>query len=207
MTQMREDSGFWSLPPLTTLCWRNTFGHHKAFRGWTWTTPQPDWLHSSEEALLIRSEHCQNTKFPRSRHWKWPRLADDDFPPSSEKNQQAKTHKIQVWPRKAKRPQWVGNLPSYDWQEVCTSHHHKQWRHRPGFNDHYLQYTSDWNSQWDPWQTSSEEKILDHSRNSWSVRQKVRTEKEQIWARRSWEIQGSEEQHQEVHKKEKKKTG
>ena len=22
MTQMREDSDFWSLPPLTTLCWR-----------------------------------------------------------------------------------------------------------------------------------------------------------------------------------------
>ena len=32
-----------------------------------WTTPQPDILHSSEEALRIRSKHCQNTKFSRSR--------------------------------------------------------------------------------------------------------------------------------------------
>ena len=25
MTQMREDSDFWSLPPLTILCWRTLF--------------------------------------------------------------------------------------------------------------------------------------------------------------------------------------
>ena len=45
MTQMRADSDFWSLPK--------------------WTTSQPNWLHSSEEALPIRIEHCQNTKFSR----------------------------------------------------------------------------------------------------------------------------------------------
>ena len=33
--------------------------------------------------------------------------------------------------------------------------------------------SSDWNSQWDPWQTSSEEKTVGHCRNSWSVQQKV----------------------------------
>ena len=37
---------------------------------------------SSEKVRPIRSEQCQNTKFSRSRHWKWPRLADDDLPPS-----------------------------------------------------------------------------------------------------------------------------
>ena len=42
---------------------------------------------------------------------------------------------------------------------------------------------------------------LGHCRNSWSVRQKERTEKEKIWAWRIWEIQGSEQQHQEVHEK------
>ena len=32
----------------------------------------------------------------------------------------------------------VGNLPSYDRWEVCTFHHHRQWRHRLGFNDRRL---------------------------------------------------------------------
>ena len=40
---------------------------------------------------------------------------------------------------------------------------------------------------------------LDQCRNSWSVRQKERTEKENIWAWRLWEIQGSERQYQEEH--------
>ena len=35
-----------------------------------WTTPKPDLFHSSEEALPIRGEQCQNRKFFRSRHWK-----------------------------------------------------------------------------------------------------------------------------------------
>ena len=94
---MREDSNFWSLPPFTILCWRTLLvitkhpedGSRVAQR----TLPKPDWLHSSEEAPPIRSEQCQNTKFSRSRHWKWPRLADDDLPPSPKKNQQGKTHK------------------------------------------------------------------------------------------------------------------
>ena len=34
-----------------------------------------------------------------------------------------------------------------------------------------------------------------------AVRQKERTEKEKIWAWRIWEIQGSEQQRQEVHEK------
>ena len=45
------------------------------------------------------------------------------------------------------------------------------------------------------------ERKKDHRRNSWSVRQKERTKKEKIWAWRIWEIQGSEQQHQEVHEK------
>ena len=46
------------------------------------------------------------------------------------KNQRAKTHKTQVWPRKAERSQRVGNLPSYDRREFCTPHHHEQRRYR-----------------------------------------------------------------------------
>ena len=35
---------------------------------------------------------------------------------------------------------------SYGRREVCTSHHHEQWRYWPGFNDHHHQHSSDWNS-------------------------------------------------------------
>ena len=44
-------------------------------------------------------------------------------------------------------------------------------------------------------------KKLDHCKNSRSVRQKERAEKEKIWAWRIWKIQGKEQQHQEVHEK------
>ena len=37
--------------------------------------------------------------------------------------------------------------------------------------------------------------------NSWSVWQKERTEKEKIWIWKTWKIQRSEQQHQEVHEK------
>ena len=33
-TQMKEDSDFWSLPPLTILCWQQS--QHKASRRWFW---------------------------------------------------------------------------------------------------------------------------------------------------------------------------
>ena len=92
--QMREESDFWGLPLFTILYWRTLLVITK--HPPKWTTPQPDWLHSSEEALPIRNEHCQNTKFSRSTHWKWPRVDDDDLPPSSEKRWQAKTHKTQI---------------------------------------------------------------------------------------------------------------
>ena len=113
-TQMREDSDLQSLPPLTILFWGMIWFITKHLEDGPgvaqWTTPQPDWLHSSEEALTIRSGQSQNTKLSKSRHWKWPRLADADLPPSPENNQQAQTHKTQVWPRKAERSQCVGTF-------------------------------------------------------------------------------------------------
>ena len=67
--------------------------------------------------LLVTSEHRQKNKFSRSRHWKWPQLADDDFPLSSEKDQQAKTQKTQVWPQKAERsPYGIIYEMKYSWK-------------------------------------------------------------------------------------------
>ena len=79
---------------------------------------------------------------------------------------------------------------------------------RHGFSDCHLQYSSDWNSQWDLWQTlsvKSKKKDLGHCGNSKSVREKERPSKEKIRTWRTGEIQGSEQQHQEVPEKGKRK--
>ena len=48
---------------------------------------------------------------------------------------------------------WAQQPPG-QWRSISTELYPD--RHR--FNDYHLQHSSDWNSQWDPWQTSSEEK-------------------------------------------------
>ena len=116
-------------------------------------------------------------------------------------------------PRKAARSQSVRNLPTYNRRNVCISHHHEELRWRHGFDHHHLQHNSDWNSYWHPWQTPSENKqteqktkTLGHCRHSWSVRQKERSEKEEVRTWKIWEIQGSEQwQHQAVHEKGKRR--
>ena len=55
MTQMRKDSDFWSLPPLTTLCFAATFGHHKASRKWTWHSPNGQ--HHNQIDYIIERMH------------------------------------------------------------------------------------------------------------------------------------------------------
>ena len=129
VTQMKEDSGFWGLRAVTILCWRTHLVITKHPEDGPGIAQMDNTaarlITSSEEALPIRSEHCQNTKFSRSRHWKWPRLADGDLLHSSEENQPAKTHKTQVCPRKIEKSQCVGNLPSYNRWEACISHHYK----------------------------------------------------------------------------------
>ena len=192
------------------LVFANTSGRHKASRRWTWHSP--NWQHHSQiDYILVRKRFRSGMNIARTRNLLVDIGSDHDllmmtFHLRLKRISKPKKNKTQVWPRKAERSQCVGNLPSYDGREVCTSNHHKQWRYRPGFNDHHLQHSSDWNSNWDPWQISSEENILGHCRYSWSLRQKEITEKKTIWTWRIWEIQGSEQQHQEVHEKDKRKV-
>ena len=108
--------------------------------------------------LPIRSEQCQNTKFSWSKHWKWPRLADDKkFHQRLKRISKPKHTRLKLSLKSWRIPMCFQH-PSYERREVCTSHHHEQRRYRHRFNDHHLQHSCDWNSQWDPWQTSSEEK-------------------------------------------------
>ena len=83
---------------LNDLLLANTSGHHKAFRRRTWYSPNGQ--HNQIDYILVRKHlwsgvnSAGTQKFSRSRHWNWPQLADDDLPPSLEKNQQAKTHRL-----------------------------------------------------------------------------------------------------------------
>ena len=74
MSQMRGDSDFWSLPPLMVLCLRILLvitKHPEDGHGiGQMDNTTARLIYSSEEALPIRSEQCQNTKYSRNRHWK-----------------------------------------------------------------------------------------------------------------------------------------
>ena len=80
MIQMREDSDFWSLPLFNILCWQAFLVITKPREDGPGITQMDTTttrlITFSEEALPIRTEPWQNTKFFRSRHWKWARLAD-----------------------------------------------------------------------------------------------------------------------------------
>ena len=54
MTQMREGSDFWSLPPLMIfLVLVHTFSLHKASRRWTWHNPYGQ-HHNQIDYILVR---------------------------------------------------------------------------------------------------------------------------------------------------------
>ena len=105
----------------------NVWQNYRTFPGRTFfcrtSLPCTGELIMCDHPIILCQRQFYSTKFSSSIHWKWPRLADDDLPPLSGKNKQAKTHKTKVWPRKAERSQGVGNLPSYDRWQVCTSQH------------------------------------------------------------------------------------
>ena len=140
-TQIREDSDFWSLPPLTILCWwihlvitRHLEDGHGIAQMDNTTTRLITFLWgSASDQKWTLPEHKvfqEQTLEVITTCWWWPSAF------AWKKNQWAKTHKTQIWPRKAERSQCVGNLPSYDRWEVCTSHHHEQRSYRHKFSDH-----------------------------------------------------------------------
>ena len=65
-TQMREDTDFWSLPPLTIFVLANTVCHHKASRRWTWHSP--NWQHHSQiDYILVRKHFRSRVSSARTR--------------------------------------------------------------------------------------------------------------------------------------------
>ena len=112
------------------------------------------WWGSTSDHQWTLSEHkifLEQTLEVTTTCWWWP--STFIWKESASWNTQT-----QVWPGKAERSQFVGNLQSYDRQEVTISHHHEKCRCTQGFNGHHPEHSSDWNSLWDPWQILSGKK-------------------------------------------------
>ena len=93
----------------------NTFGHHKASRGWTWHSPNGQ-HHSQIDYILVSKRFRSGVNIARTRSFPGADTGSDhDLPMitfhlSLKKNQQAKAHKTGVWPRKAERSKCVGTV-------------------------------------------------------------------------------------------------
>ena len=85
---------------LNDLVLANTSGHQKASRGCTWHSPNGQ-NHDQFDYILVRKRfrsglNTARTEVLQEQTLEGSRFADDDIPPSPEKNQQAKTHETKV---------------------------------------------------------------------------------------------------------------
>ena len=93
MTQMREDSDFWSLLPLTTLCWRI----HLII-----TKHPEDGHHKKSDYILVMKRFRSVVNIGRTRSFPGVDIGSDydmlmiTFRLRLKKNQKAKTHKTQI---------------------------------------------------------------------------------------------------------------
>ena len=151
------------MPTFNDLVLTNTFGHHKVSRRWTWPSPNGQ-HHSQIYYILVRKRFRSEVNIARTRSFPGADIESGNnslmmtFHLCLKRISKPKHTRLKFDLEKLEDSKCVGNLPSHDRREVCTSHHHKQWRYWPGFNDHHLQNCSNWNSQWGTWQRSSEEK-------------------------------------------------
>ena len=78
----------------------NTFDHHKAPRRWTWHNLNGQ-RHKKINCILVRKRFRSGVNIARTQRFPGVDIGSDhdayvDLPPSSEENQQAKTHKTQI---------------------------------------------------------------------------------------------------------------
>ena len=143
MTQMREDSDFWSLPPLT-----NTFGHHEASRRWTWHSPHGQ-HHNLIDCVLVKKRFRSEVNSARTQRFPGADTESDrdlmimTFCIRLKRIRKPKQTRLKFDIKKLKDPKCVGNLPSHDRREVWTSQNLEKRRYRHGFDNHHLQHSSD----------------------------------------------------------------
>ena len=142
----------------------NTFGHHRASRRWIWRSPNGQ-HHNQIYYILVRKRFRSGVNIARTQSFPGADIESDHsllmmtFRLHLKRISKPKQTRLKFDLKKLKDPNVLKTFQAMiDRREVCTSHHHEQRRYRYRFNDRHLQHSSDWNSQWDPWQTSSEEK-------------------------------------------------
>ena len=86
----------------------NTFCHHKASRKWTWHSRSGQY-HNQTDYILVRKHFRSGVNIAKTRSFPGADIGNEHdllmmtFRLRLKKNQQANTHKTQVWPRKAER--------------------------------------------------------------------------------------------------------
>ena len=125
-TQMREDSDFWSLPPLIILCWQTHFGHYKVSRRWTWHSPNGQ-HHNHINFILVRKCFRLGVNIARTQSFPGANIGSDHdllmmtFRLRLKKMSKPKHTRLKFDLEKLKGPNVLETFQAR--QEVCTSHH------------------------------------------------------------------------------------
>ena len=129
----------------------NTFGHHKAFRRWTWHSPNGQ-HHNQIDYILVRKRFRSGVNIARTRSFPGADIGSDHdllmmtFRLRLKKTSKPKHTRLKFDLEKLKDPNVLETFQAMIGGELCTSHHHGHWGHRPGFSYHHLQRSSDSNS-------------------------------------------------------------
>jgi len=76
MTQMRGNSDFWSLPPLTILCWRTLLVITKHPKKWIWHSPNGQ-HHRQIDYVLVRKRFRSGVNTARTRSFPGADIGSD----------------------------------------------------------------------------------------------------------------------------------
>ena len=145
---MREDSDFWSLPPLTILYWPTRFDHHKASRRWTWHSPNGQ-HHNQIDYILVRKRFRSGVNIARTRSFPGADIGSDHdllmmtFRLRLRKTSKPKHTRLKFDLEKLKDPNVLETFQAMVGGRFAplTILYQRRYRHR--FNDHHLQHSSD----------------------------------------------------------------
>ena len=153
MTQIREDSDFWSLPSFTNLCWWTFLGHHKTSRRGTWHGPNGQ-HHNQIDYILVRNRFQSGVNSARTGSFPGADTGSDHnlliitLHLPLKRISKPKHTRLKFDLEKLKDSKVLETFQAMRGGKFAPPIMNSEDRH--GYNDHYFQRSSDWNSQWDP---------------------------------------------------------
>ena len=148
MTQMREDSDFWSLPPLTILYWRTHLVITKHPEDETWHSPNGQ-HHSQIDYILVRKHFRSGVNIARSRSFPEADIeSDHDLLMMTihlrlKRISKPKHKRLKFDPEKLKDPNVLVTFQTIIVGKFASLTIMNYEEKRLGFSDHYLQHSSD----------------------------------------------------------------